>query len=233
MNLFVLFELTNKQVGRMISSWGLNLFVLFEHKTHGYEGYQVLEDWIYLYYLNKTFLVWWDRSFLRIEFICIIWTLYEKGLNSWSSWGLNLFVLFERIRSHSPTPNCSWGLNLFVLFELSDGVHERNSVLEDWIYLYYLNFRFNLCIPTCVLENWIYLYYLNSCVWCRKRGAFLRIEFICIIWTMTADGSITPRSWGLNLFVLFEQRLCEDDANLSSWGLNLFVLFDFIYLVLY
>ena len=172
-------------------------------------------------------------QFLRIEFICIIWTDRNVVTDTVRSWGLNLFVLFEQVL---------FKYSLFSVLEDWIYLYYLNTwyfhlacprVLEDWIYLYYLNIQKEKLKKRCVLEDWIYLYYLNSCVWCRKRGAFLRIEFICIIWTMTADGSITPRSWGLNLFVLFEQRLCEDDANLSSWGLNLFVLFDFIYLVLY
>ena len=211
----------------------------------------VLEDWIYLYYLNflkvkilltqflrieficiiwtsfssfrihKAFLrieficIIWTQStekmlsgmFLRIEFICIIWTENENnpsqilflrieficiiwtlliftvcihcswGLNLFvlfelalvvkcftaGSWGLNLFVLFELLRFLSCFPPSSWGLNLFVLFERGTVTFSNEQVLEDWIYLYYLN------VETLKLQNIL----------------FLRIEFICIIWTFS------------------------------------------------
>ena len=123
----------------MKSSWGLNLFVLFEPK----------------------------KKMLK---------------NKESSWGLNLFVLFEPINDFRSAHNSSWGLNLFVLFELMMIITDIQTVLEDWIYLYYLN----LCSE-----------YNNLCV-------FLRIEFICIIWTYSSTQRMEKGSWGLNLFVLFE-----------------------------
>ena len=55
-------------------SWGLNLFVLFEHMDSAIESALVLEDWIYLYYLNLQPDYSHSNQFLRIEFICIIWT---------------------------------------------------------------------------------------------------------------------------------------------------------------
>ena len=100
------------------------------------------------------------KQFLRIEFICIIWTIIQFTDEVISSWGLNLFVLFEPLRL--------WMLKLVVL--------------EDWIYLYYLNIV--------LAPHGIHL--------------FLRIEFICIIWTPTHKLLYSLRSWGLNLFVLFE-----------------------------
>ena len=100
-----------------------------------------------------------------------------------SSWGLNLFVLFEHIIFKFAELTSSWGLNLFVLFELPKMVTWECLVLEDWIYLYYLNSTRCRKSQKRVLEDWIYLYYLNRC---RKEVAklpFLRIDFICIIWT--------------------------------------------------
>ena len=120
-------------------SWGLNLFVLFEHNSFITLCMIVLEDWIYLYYLNCVMCSACRTSFLRIEFICIIWT--RSQVASHQGWFLRIeFICIIWTNDSSLWGlNRSWGLNLFVLFELSDGVHERNSVLEDWIYLYYLN----------------------------------------------------------------------------------------------
>ena len=138
-----------------MGSWGLNLFVLFELRPATFASF---------------------RRFLRIEFICIIWTEFDTLLASIGSWGLNLFVLFE--------------LKIDELSEL--------LVLEDWIYLYYLNH----------LRGW------------RNGSLFLRIEFICIIWTMNMLNVLKQSSWGLNLFVLFEHiDLCVLDV-LRSWGLD-------------
>ena len=168
-----------------------------------------------------------QSGFLRTEFICIIWTELGWKDEEECSWGLNLFVLFEQICNFILVKIRSWGLNLFVLFErqtvrkiiltvLEDWIYlyylnqwmclyRPRIVLEDWIYLYYLNNVFNVFDSHPVLEDWIYLYYLNikgikfACslvledwiylyylnhwwdvgsVW-----SFLRIEFICIIWT--------------------------------------------------
>ena len=169
-------------------------------------GIMVLEDWIYLYYLNRFYqfhgLLW----FLRTEFICIIWTCIQANRwiqSSWGlnlfvlfelnatrpfpfrcSWGLNLFVLFEQFYSNHSQALCSWGLNLFVLFERMIATCGRIRVLEDWIYLYYLNVLFFYFLYGSVLEDWIYLYYLNlnqNKTWNKE---FLRTEFICIIWTV-------------------------------------------------
>ena len=56
-----------------------------------------------------------------------------------SSWGLNLFVLFEQQHVSVKWLHSSWGLNLFVLFEPELDNLKAENVLEDWIYLYYLN----------------------------------------------------------------------------------------------
>ena len=130
---------TNPQVVEVRSSWGLNLFVLFEPVKVSEEANMVLEDWIYLYYLNEQNSHSPSRVFLRIEYICIIWTQDLLNNTSLGSWGLNLFVLFEQV-------------HLF-------------------------------CLIRWVLEDWIYLYYLNLYTKRRGRTRFLRIEFICIIWT--------------------------------------------------
>ena len=158
-----------------------------------------------MYYLNRvwSYCDWWlflrieficiiwtmtwvynvGREFLRIEFICIIWTWWiDKRLRR-SSWGLNLFVLFEPKDSGTCWSYSSWGLNLFVLFELYIIGVVLLTVLEDWIYLYYLN----------VIQSRLLM------------SLFLRIEFICIIWTQESELLDFLSSWGLNLFVLFEQ----------------------------
>ena len=157
-----------------------------------------------MYYLNdQTFLVACFQ-FLRIEFICIIWTNDEKTKTVLSSWGLNLFVLFEPEVKWQATRGGSWGLNLFVLFEPSSVSNAKRMVLEDWIYLYYLNgFKQSY-----------------------RENQFLRIEFICIIWTQDSLLILTKGSWGLNLFVLFEQSGQRAMSFIGSWGLNLFVLFE-------
>ena len=143
-------------------------------------------------------------GFLRIEFICIIWTLTLKSSVAFGSWGLNLFVLFERSQYKRYT----------------------GKVLEDWIYLYYLNasglifwiFPFLRIEFICII--WTIDSFWNDIHW------FLRIEFICIIWTNLAVNYIDYRSWGLNLFVLFERLMAVNGTIVGSWGLNLFVLFE-------
>ena len=127
---------------------------------------QVLEDWIYLYYLN-------------IQFIEVLRRL--------CSWGLNLFVLFELFGGLRIMAHRSWGLNLFVLFEHNHSYIRLSRVLEDWIYLYYLNGKPLAWSKDNVLEDWIYLYYLNIPCFCFSNNVFLRIEFICIIWTWTDE----------------------------------------------
>ena len=190
--------------------------------------YIVLEDWIYLYYLNSYWACNKFNTFLRIEFICIIWTyddLERRKACSWglnlfvlfehschivdsllSSWGLNLFVLFELVANGLPCFCRSWGLNLFVLFE-----PYWKFELQHWcswgLNLFVL---FELIIMKCVysrvLEDWIYLYYLNTLPILLQKYSFLRIEFICIIWTDTVIHNAINSSWGLNLFVLFEHE---------------------------
>ena len=123
---------------------------------------QVLEDWIYLYYLNTWQSINVANRFLRIEFICIIWTNRTVRPSVPRSWGLNLFVLFEHEIINKVDKMCSWGLNLFVLFEQVRFKYNIKCVLEDWIYLYYLNNHTSNWFITCVLEDWIYLYYLNK-----------------------------------------------------------------------
>ena len=120
---------------------------------------------------------------MRIEFICIIWTRDGCVYYNNRSWGLNLFVLFEQHRWQEKGAYSSWGLNLFVLFELVMDVFITTHVLEDWIYLYYLNNIGDYSQNNGVLEDWIYLYYLNRNLISIWEISFLRIEFICIIWT--------------------------------------------------
>ena len=153
-----------------------------------------------MYYLNVLGISTFLFEFLRIEFICIIWTVVSSitGCDS------------------------SWGLNLFVLFELATTYQSHYTVLEDWIYLYYLNSMMILKNVKRVLEDWIYLYYLNGYYWGYCMRLFLRIEFICIIWTMVTTHNTYDCSWGLNLFVLFEPY--------TEFNCRLAVLEDWIYL---
>ena len=48
-----------------------------------------------------------------------------------SSWGLSLFVLFERKFTQEPKDEGSWGLSLFVLFEPWTISLSSIAVLED------------------------------------------------------------------------------------------------------
>ena len=48
-----------------------------------------------------------------------------------SSWGLSLFVLFERMDKLKFMTKRSWGLSLFVLFEQDTKADEEKDVLED------------------------------------------------------------------------------------------------------
>ena len=57
---------------------------------------------------------------------------------------------------------------------------------------------------------------------------FLRTKFICIIWTMAIIRNTYASSWGLSLFVLFEQDIHIHSVTNSSWGLSLFVLFEHV-----
>ena len=122
----------------VLEDW-IYLYYLNLRAKH-WTSHRVLEDWIYLYYLNHIEYRFMVLQFLRTEFICIIWTVNVFLINGLGSWGLNLFVLFER----------------------SQILHGVLNVLEDWIYLYYLNSDF----------TWVY------------DILFLRTEFICIIWTL-------------------------------------------------
>ena len=185
---------------------------------------------------------------MRIEFICIIWTYFigaKSYVGSWglnlfvlferaniyfnncnSSWGLNLFVLFERLVLIVNQQQCSWGLNLFVLFELNAGVGTVN--IGSWGLNLFVLFEPDIMYSAAmiVLEDWIYLYYLNSDIQVSFKPLFLRIEFICIIWTCITFLFNDTCSWGLNLFVLFEQMELFRIQKFGSWGLNLFVLFE-------
>ena len=175
-----------------------------------------------MYYLNifdRVNSVYW---FLRTEFICIIWTFRKHYEVQDCSWGLNLFVLFELIWSILVSFRVleDWIYLYYLNVNLS--VITQNLVLEDWIYLYYLNLDQMTEDGTLVLEDWIYLYYLNneSCAWTYRK--FLRTEFICIIWTCRSNSAVCLCSWGLNLFVLFEQQIQTENEEL--------VLEDWIYL---
>ena len=102
----------------LICSWGLYLFVLFEHYFHQVHSWQVLEDCIYSYYLNGTVTETEATTFLRIVFIRIIWTKPSAPL-------ILLNVLEDCIYSYY--------LNIESLVE------PNLDVLEDCIYSYYLN----------------------------------------------------------------------------------------------
>ena len=45
-----------------------------------------------------------------------------------------------------------------------------------------------------VLKDWIYLYYLNGLAFIKGMLLFLRIEFICIIWTVPGAPVSVPGS---------------------------------------
>ena len=164
------------------------------------------------------------------------------------SWGLNLFVLFELNIKENKITVGSWGLNLFVLFEQYWSVVFHWNVLEDWIYLYYLNGNYIFITWLLVLEDWIYLYYLNW--WFRKeyrrkflrieficiiwtyglylKGSelFLRIEFICIIWTFLVIKNIVHTFLRIEFICIIWTSAVHLQAMWCSWGLNLFVLFE-------
>ena len=145
--------------------------------------WSVLEDWIYLYYLNYLEKCKLKMEFLRIEFICIIWTHKQQLVlnlmflrieficiiwtNEHYRLSLRMFLRIEFIciiwtmEMLLVSMVCSWGLNLFVLFERYSWYYWRIWVLEDWIYLYYLNVMPHTLCHYAVLEDWIYLYYLN------------------------------------------------------------------------
>ena len=103
-----------------------------------------------MYYLNKYEEYVKEKQFLRTKFICIIWTNTTHCVNLVCSWGLSLFVLFEPFFNIIIKCIGSWGLSLFGLFERPRPSTTRNKVLEDWIYLYYLNFQLWRSI------NWFY-----------------------------------------------------------------------------
>ena len=64
-----------------------------------------------------------------------LFVLFERSLvNSMfdsCSWGLSLFVLFEPGHLTKDVELCSWGLSLFVLFEHTTTQMEHTKVLED------------------------------------------------------------------------------------------------------
>ena len=70
------------------------------------------------------------------------------------------------------------------------------------------------------------MYYLNTQKDVVNAIVFLRTKFICIIWTSEGWQRIKASSWGLSLFVLFEQQKELNWYDPSSWGLSLFVLFE-------
>ena len=71
-----------------------------------------------------------------------------------------------------------------------------------------------ICIIWTLLQTWL------------KVEQFLRTKFICIIWTKTCHIKYWVCSWGLSLFVLFEQLKVSYRKLKGSWGLSLFVLFE-------
>ena len=64
-----------------------------------------------------------------------LFVLFERLVSSSialpRSWGLSLFVLFEHDRKWKRWLKCSWGLSLFVLFEHWSLNEKPCSVLED------------------------------------------------------------------------------------------------------
>ena len=92
-----------------------------------------------MYYLNNLDVIKKIPEFLRTKFTCIIWTIVPSAKGIKGSWGLSLFVLFEPNSEFLSARFSSWGLSLFVLFELTEKKHSSTTVLEGWIYLYYLN----------------------------------------------------------------------------------------------
>ena len=94
-----------------------------------------------MYYLNKIWCWCSLDMFLRTKFICIIWT-DQTALLMQSSFLRTKFICI--IWTEQLCGLCwysSWGLSLFVLFELTEKKHSNTTVLEGWIYLYYLNFQ--------------------------------------------------------------------------------------------
>ena len=182
----------------------------------------VLEDWIYLYYLNLDTCHHIGNMFLRTEFICIIWTIFTILFSHVMFLRTEFICIIWTTNTYQFSLYSSWGLNLFVLFELHYDERLQIIVLEDWIYLYYLNRNGNITGRLQVLEDWIYLYYLNQSTLESVDNMFLRTEFICIIWTCYGIRWTFGSSWGLNLFVLFEQVM--------SMIMSLTVLEDWIYL---
>ena len=185
---------------------------------------------------------------MRIEFICIIWTWEVSRINF--SWFLRIefICIIWTIRILKLIKERSWGLNLFVLFEREEKSHAQRLVLEDWIYLYYLNGdNSGTDWETFLRIEFICIIWTVGAIYTRRR-LFLRIEFICIIWTHFYCIVAQCCSWGLNLFVLFEllrlyikqlrtflriEFICIiwthsiiTNSISSSWGLNLFVLFE-------
>ena len=123
------------------------------------------------------------NMFLRIEFICIIWTINELKIDVYKFLRIEFICIIWTDTESAKELARSWGLNLFVLFELQCLIESYTHVLEDWIYLYYLN-RLNLCglhLMFLRIEFICIIWTLKS-FW-KNEHPFLRIEFICIIWT--------------------------------------------------
>ena len=159
-----------------LRSWGLSLFVLFEHRLFlSFQALAFLRTkficiiWTYLEYLNQIRLflrtkficiIWTARflfqhleQFLRTKFICIIWTERQYRLSPggflrtkficiiWTHdracHGSELFLRTKFI-CIIWTGVCwmnniigSWGLSLFVLFERKCKLCVNRWVLED------------------------------------------------------------------------------------------------------
>ena len=62
----------------------------------------------------------------------VLFERYSFYSSRWaSSWGLSLFVLFEQNFLQATSQSCSWGLSLFVLFEPEYELSCLIQVLED------------------------------------------------------------------------------------------------------
>ena len=179
----------------------------------------VLEDWIYLYYLNKFYSsilfflflrieficiiwtldtsIWHVLVFLRIEFICIIWTYKKRNWKKGAFLRIEFICIIWTLVYDVEKEVRSWGLNLFVLFELWQQMEVSLRVLEDWIYLYYLNSAYVKMTQTLVLEDWIYLYYLILFIWCY-------INYHILTYTLFSYRKTpTNKAWANDFCVMF------------------------------
>ena len=108
---FICIIWTENAKGKLASSsWGLSLFVLFEHNAT----------------MSQERIGSWGLS-LFVLFERILWQV----LLELCSWGLSLFVLFELSDSVENYTYSSWGLSLFVLFEPYQIQAYGILVLED------------------------------------------------------------------------------------------------------